>query len=132
MILFYEMMRHRSNRLITTSGVLLNPAGRLATEEELSSASRDYLGDLVGYRRVFLEGESRDYSILRSSEQRVKLFSDVRSSYGLEFRVQMPVINVPFRLIYAFNPQARTDVTDPRVLFIERRTVLRFTVGRTF
>jgi outer membrane protein insertion porin family len=56
----------------------------------------------------------------------------VRSSYGLEFRVQMPVINVPFRLIYAFNPQARTDATDPRVLFIERRTVLRFTVGRTF
>lgn len=120
------------NQLITRTGLLLNPSGRIATEEELASASRNFLGDPVGFRNVFLEGESRDYSFLRSSEQKVKLFSDIRSSYGLEFRVQMPVINVPFRLIYAYNPQARTDATDPRVLFIERRTVLRFTVGRTF
>ncbi|MBO0723582.1 MAG: hypothetical protein J2P41_22345, partial [Blastocatellia bacterium] len=55
------------------------------------------------------------------------------SSMGLEFRVQMPVINVPFRLIWAYNPQARTDPNDPRTLgYIERRTVFRFSVGRTF
>ena len=39
---------------------------------------------------------------------------------GLEFRIQMPVINVPFRLIFAYNPQAKTDITDPTVLFIEQ------------
>jgi outer membrane protein insertion porin family len=44
----------------------------------------------------------------------------------------MPVINVPFRLIFAYNPQAKTDFTDPTVLFIERKTAIRFSVGRTF
>ncbi|MGH9844739.1 MAG: hypothetical protein ACREEM_38975, partial [Blastocatellia bacterium] len=62
----------------------------------------------------------------------IKFLSDIRSSLGAEVRVQMPVINVPFRLIFAYNPQAKTDVTDPRVLFIERRTAVRFSVGRTF
>ena len=120
------------NQLLTQTGVNLNPAGRVASEEEVASAPRDYLGDPIGFRRVFLQGDSRDYSILRTSESPLKFLSDVRSSYGLEFRVQMPVINVPFRLIFAYNPQAKTDVTDPRVLFLERRTVMRFSVGRTF
>ena len=62
----------------------------------------------------------------------MKFLSDIRSSLGMEFRVQMPVINVPFRLIFAYNPQAKTDLTDPTVLFIERKTVVRFSVGRTF
>lgn len=117
---------------ITPSGVTINPAGRVATSEELASAPRDIFGNAIGYRTIFLEGESRDYSIVRSSEQNVKFLSDLRSSAGLEFRIQMPVINVPFRLIFAYNPQAKTDITDPTVLFIERRTVMRFSVGRTF
>lgn len=117
---------------ITPTGVTLNPAGRVATSEELASAPRDLFGNAIGYRTIFLEGDSRDYSIVRSSEQNVKFLADVRSSMGLEFRVQMPVINVPFRLIFAYNPQAKTDITDPTVLFIERRTVMRFSVGRTF
>ncbi len=45
-------------------------------------------------------------------------------STGAELRFIMPVLNVPFRLIYAFNPNA-----DP--LFAERR-VFRFAVGTTF
>ncbi|HMX28875.1 MAG TPA: hypothetical protein PKC13_25030, partial [Blastocatellia bacterium] len=100
--------------------------------EELASAPRDVLGNAIGYRTIFLQGDSRDYSIVRTSEQNVKFLSDLRSSMGLEFRVQLPVINVPFRLIFAYNPQAKTDITDPTVLFIERRTVMRFSVGRTF
>ncbi|MFZ4985742.1 MAG: BamA/TamA family outer membrane protein, partial [Blastocatellia bacterium] len=120
------------NQPLTQTGVTLNQAGRVATDEELSSAPRDYFGDPIGFRRAFLQGDSRDYSILRTAENTIKFLSDVRSSYGLEFRVQMPVINVPFRLIFAYNPQAKTDITDPRVLFIERRTVMRFSVGRTF
>ncbi|MFN0110038.1 MAG: outer membrane protein assembly factor BamA [Blastocatellia bacterium] len=117
---------------ITPSGVTLNPAGRVATSEELASAPRDLFGQPIGYRTIFLEGESRDYSVVRSSLQNVKFLDDLRSSMGLEFRIQMPVINVPFRLIFAYNPQAKTDITDPTVLFIERRTVMRFSVGRTF
>lgn len=120
------------NQTITPSGVTLNPAGRVASAEELASAPRDVLGNAIGYRTIFLQGDSRDYSIVRASEQNVKFLSDLRSSMGLEFRIQMPVINVPFRLIFAYNPQAKTDITDPTVLFLERRTVMRFSVGRTF
>jgi hypothetical protein len=40
----------------------------------------------------------------------------------------MPVINVPFRLIMAYNPR----IEDRDNLFRERRTVIRFSVGRTF
>ncbi|HQZ17175.1 MAG TPA: outer membrane protein assembly factor BamA [Vicinamibacteria bacterium] len=45
-------------------------------------------------------------------------------STGAELRFIMPVLNVPFRLIYAINPNA-----DP--LFAEKRT-FRFAVGTTF
>jgi outer membrane protein insertion porin family len=117
---------------ITPSGVTLNPAGRVATEEELASAPRDQFGSPIGYRTVFLQGDSRSFDIVRNSEGNIKFLSDIRSSMGAELRVQMPVINVPFRLIFAYNPQAKTDITDPRVLFIERRTAVRFSVGRTF
>ncbi len=119
-------------QLIVPGGVTLNQAGRVATGEELASAPRDDLGNAIGYRQIYLEGESRSYNILRNSQANQKLFSDIRSSYGLELRVQMPVINVPFRLIFAYNPQAKTDLTDPTVLFLERRTAVRFSVGRTF
>ncbi len=117
---------------LTNAPVTLNPAGRVATQEELASAPKDLLGNPVGYRNIFLQGDSRSFNIVRNSEGNIKFLSDVRSSLGAEVRVQMPVINVPFRLIFAYNPQAKTDLTDPRVLFIERKTVVRFSVGRTF
>ncbi len=120
------------DQIITTQPVTLNPAGRVATQEEIANAPKDLVGNPIGFRNIFLQGESRNFSIVRNSEGNVKLFSDIRSSMGAELRVQMPVINVPFRLIFAYNPQAKTDITDPRVLFIERRTVVRFSVGRTF
>lgn len=117
---------------LTNAPITLNPAGRVATQEELASAPKDLLGNPIGYRSIFLQGDSRSFNIVRNSEGNIKFLSDVRSSLGAEVRVQMPVINVPFRLIFAYNPQAKTDLTDPRVLFIERRTAVRFSVGRTF
>ncbi|MGH9840971.1 MAG: outer membrane protein assembly factor BamA, partial [Blastocatellia bacterium] len=101
---------------ITPSGVTLNPAGRVATQEEIANAPKDLIGNPVGFRSVFLQGDSRSFDIVRNSEGNIKFLSDIRSSLGAEVRVQMPVINVPFRLIFAYNPQAKTDVTDPRVL----------------
>lgn len=35
-------------------------------------------------------------------------------------------------LIFAHNQQAKTDLDDPSVLFLERHNVVRFSVGRTF
>jgi outer membrane protein insertion porin family len=56
--------------------------------------------------------------------------SAFKTSTGLELRFFMPVLNVPFRLIYAFNPQ-RANVLDNN-LRPQRETVFRFAVGTTF
>jgi outer membrane protein assembly factor BamA len=48
---------------------------------------------------------------------------DLRTSTGAELRFIMPVINVPFRLIYALNPNR--DSFQPRSTF-------KFAVGTTF
>lgn len=53
-----------------------------------------------------------------------------KTSTGLELRFFMPVVNVPFRLIAAFNP-SRGGVLDNNLLFTKRFT-FRFAVGTTF
>ena len=50
-------------------------------------------------------------------------FKDLRTSTGAELRFIMPVLNVPFRLIYAWNPQR--DSFQPKTTF-------KFAVGTTF
>ena len=59
---------------------------------------------------------------------------DIRSSLGGELRFEIPIMHVPFRLIYAYNPNARRDqIVDGRLLqFFEKKNVFRFSVGRTF
>jgi outer membrane protein insertion porin family len=53
---------------------------------------------------------------------------------GAEVRFQIPVVNVPFRLIFAYNPRARQNqfVQGFPLIFNEKRFVPRFSVGRTF
>jgi outer membrane protein insertion porin family len=112
--------------------VILNPAGRVATAEELANAAQPGGGTPPGFRPVSLVGDSRSYDIVRLSQNTDRIFSDVRASLGAEIRVQVPMLNVPFRLIFAYNPNARTDPFDPKTLYLERRTAIRFAVGRTF
>jgi outer membrane protein assembly factor BamA len=54
-------------------------------------------------------------------------FKDLRISYGIEGRFIMPVLNVPFRLIYFFNPNRslRESTYVPSKGF-------KFAVGTTF
>ncbi|MEW5974291.1 MAG: outer membrane protein assembly factor BamA [Acidobacteriota bacterium] len=60
-----------------------------------------------------------------------------RSSTGVELQVILPVINAPFRLIFAYNPQ-RLQTIIPRpeggfpFFYREDRRDIKFTVGRTF
>jgi outer membrane protein insertion porin family len=56
--------------------------------------------------------------------------SAFKSSIGAEIRFFMPVLNVPFRLIFAMNP-SRGGVFDNRLL-PEKRFKFRFAVGSTF
>ena len=53
-----------------------------------------------------------------------------KTSVGAEIRFFMPVLNVPFRLIYAWNP-SRTGVLDNQ-LQPAKDKVFRFAVGTTF
>ena len=55
---------------------------------------------------------------------------DFKTSTGLEVRFFMPVLNVPFRLIFAYNPQ-RDGVLDNQ-LQPQKGFQFRFAVGSTF
>ena len=56
--------------------------------------------------------------------------SAFKTSTGVELRFFMPVLNVPFRLIYAWNPQ-RGGVLDNN-LHPQKAQIFRFAVGTTF
>jgi outer membrane protein insertion porin family len=88
----------------------------------------------VGFYEVFLRGEAQTNTAVRISESVFSSISDFRSSVGLELRFQVPVVNVPFRLIYAYNPNARQGLQPelPGFFFNEKKSVFRFSVGRTF
>ena len=120
------------DQLLTPTGVTTNPAGRIATTDELASSATGISGLPTGFREVFMKGESRRFDLVRPPTEVTKFFSELRSSLGVEVRVQMPVINVPFRLIFAYNPQAKTDPSDPTFYYLERKFVARFSIGRTF
>jgi len=64
------------------------------------------------------------------SEHQSLAMRHFRTSTGAEIRFFMPVINVPFRLIFAMNPQ-RDGVLDNR-LRPAKNLVFRFAVGSTF
>ena len=55
---------------------------------------------------------------------------DFKTSTGLEVRFFMPVLNVPFRLIFAYNPQ-RDGIRDNNFL-PQKAFQFRFAVGSTF
>jgi len=63
--------------------------------------------------------------------------SGFRTSTGLELQVQMPVINAPFRLIFALNPNRIHSLFYGQATGIpfsinEKSHDFKFTVGRTF
>ncbi len=59
----------------------------------------------------------------------------IRSSTGAEVQFVLPVVNAPFRLIFAFNPQRLNETINVgnRPFFLrEPRGDIKFTVGRSF
>jgi outer membrane protein insertion porin family len=117
------------NMDLSGGGVIIDPAGAVVTAENLTGAFDDAGNLKEGFNRVFMYGDSQRFDVVRASaSNKWRLKEDLRSSVGLEFRVQMPVINVPFRLIMAYNPYA----DNPTNIYVQKKTVLRFSVGRTF
>ncbi len=111
---------------------------RLVTQAELDNASTGQLDPTTllpfGFQQVFLRGEAQTNTVVRLGESLFDKLGDFRSSLGMEVRVQVPVINVPFRLIFAYNPNARRDqiIQGFPFFFNEKKRVIRFSVGRTF
>ncbi len=85
-------------------------------------------------QQFFLRGEAQQNSLLRVDDAAFGKLGDFKASLGLELRVQVPVVNVPFRLIYYYNPNGNFGVTEqlPGIFLPGKRSGFRFTVGRTF
>ena len=80
----------------------------------------------------------------------------IRASTGIELQVMLPVVQAPFRVYFAYNPSIVREALQPPIVadrsafpnnttffnsvasfgqsypFLERRTMFRFTIGRTF
>lgn len=112
---------------------------RLVTTQELDNARSlapfdPFTGLPFGFQSVYLRGQAQTNTNVRLSQSLFDKLGDIRSSIGGEIRVQVPVINVPFRLIFAYNPNARNDqiIDGFPFSFNEKKKVIRFSVGRTF
>ena len=88
----------------------------------------------AGIQQLFLRGEAQSNTLLRVDDAAFANIGSFRSTVGLELRVQVPVVNVPFRLIYYYNPNGKFGFTDelPNLFIPGKRSGFRFTVGRTF
>jgi outer membrane protein insertion porin family len=119
-------------------GSLVARDNRLVSQAELDANQTGDVNPLTllprGFQPVFLRGEAQTNSVVRLSESLFDSIKDYRSSLGMEVRVQVPVINVPFRLIFAYNPNARANqfIDGFPFFFNEKKKVIRFSVGRTF
>lgn len=129
--------RDESSLALSLTGGLVARDGRIVTREELDNARR--VGPVgpdglpFGFQSVFLRGEAQTNTAVRLSQSVFARLGDFRSSLGGELRVQLPIVNVPFRLIYAYNPQARRGLNSRvPLIFNEDRTAFRFSIGRTF
>lgn len=88
----------------------------------------------LGLQAIYLRGEAQTNGQIRIDNTQFGKLKDYRSSVGVELRVQVPIVNVPFRLIYYINPNAKFGFYDnlPNFFFAEKKRGFRFTVGRTF
>ena len=118
-----------------SSILILNPRGRIASQKQIAKARTPETppGALPkGFRFVQLAGSVTRTSDVRLARDLSGFGENFRASVGAELRVQVPVVGVPFRLIFAYNPNAKTNRNDPTQIFLEQKRTIRFTVGRTF
>jgi len=85
-------------------------------------------------QQLYLRGDVQQNSQLDVDNARFAKIKDYKASVGVELRVQVPIVNVPFRLIYYYNPNAKVGFTEevPGIFLPGKRNGFRFTVGRTF
>ncbi len=113
---------------------LLFLTDHVVTRAELQQLINVNNSSLELLQPLYIRGEAQTNSQLLVDEAAFNKFGDYRASVGMELRVQVPVVNVPFRLIYYFNPNGKFGVTEeaPTIFLRGKRNGFRFTVGRTF
>jgi outer membrane protein insertion porin family len=98
--------------------------GRVLGGNKFGLFNAEYYFDVIGPLRAllffdagqaFLEGDPID-------------IAQFRISTGAEVRFIMPVLNVPFRLIYAINPNRQTPIE----MLYTKSSTFKFAVGTTF
>ncbi len=89
-------------------------------------------GGVPVLRDPYTQGSLLNPNVVLTPGDRVKVgeTSAFKTSTGAEIRFFMPVLNVPFRLIFAYNPQ-RGNVLDNQLL-PQKKFTFRFAVGSTF
>ncbi len=82
----------------------------------------------------YLRGEVQQNTQLRVNDSKFGKLSDFKASVGIELRVQVPIVNVPFRFLYYYNPNGKFGFTNelPGIFLPGKRSGFKFTVGRTF
>jgi outer membrane protein insertion porin family len=126
--------------LESSFGSLLYYRGRLMTKTDF--VNEFCRGNRAGcptalspqVQQLYLRGEAQQNSLLRIDDSAFGKWKDYRASVGVELRVQVPVVNVPFRLIYFYNPNGKFGFQEsiPGIFLPGKRNGFRFTVGRTF
>ena len=97
----------------------IGPGNRLLGGNKFVLFNAEYYFDIIGPLRALLFFDAGQAYL---EDQGIDL-GQLRTSTGVEMRFIMPVINVPFRLIYALNPNR--DSFQPSHTF-------KFAVGTTF
>lgn len=121
-------------------GFFVDGTGNVLTQVQYRSLAQPGVNSeiapfsVLGYQQVFLRGDVQTNTQVDIGNSALSKFSNYRASVGLELRVQIPVVNAPFRLIYAYNPNAQrfANVGGLTLPLNEQRSVFRFSVGRTF
>ena len=116
------------------TGSILFLNDHLVTTGELITLINSNSPILTNIQSLYIRGEAQTNSQLLVDEATFNKFGDYRASVGMELRVQVPVVNVPFRLIYFYNPNGKFGRTAelPGLFLPGKRNGFRFTVGRTF
>ena len=98
--------------------------GRVLGGNKFGLVNAEYYYDVFGPVRALLFFDAGQ-AFLEGDPIRLKEF---RISTGAEIRFIMPVLNVPFRLIYAWNPNRETPIE----MLYTKESTFKFAVGTTF
>jgi outer membrane protein insertion porin family len=99
-----------------------DPLGRFIGGNKMLLFNVEYYIPLAGPLRAVLYFDAGQ-AYAENTDWSFSMFQDLRTSTGAEMRFFVPVLNVPFRLIWAYNPHR--DAWQPATAF-------RFGIGTTF